>query len=200
MPATLPSTDDLIATVHHYYPAGTSPEAGNPAYFSSPEWLRFCDLWERVMRIEALPRWDEFRAALKKALPDCSFWDTTVPRSQACRRLRVYLCPPEAPPGQPEYTVVVGLVSILAPVYSLYESHYVRKSDGNYTEPRIRWLFSDQTAPYARVLAEHIEEYFGCCPLPPEVGRIRVPDVKSLGNVEFGQQTLFELLLTEDLQ
>jgi hypothetical protein len=39
-----------------------------------------------------------------------------------------------------------------------------------------------------------------CCPLPPEIGRIRGPDVKSLGNMEFGQQTLFELLLTEDLQ
>jgi hypothetical protein len=200
MPATLPSTDELVAIVHRYYPTGLDPDQQHETYLASPEWQRYCDLWERVMRLEALPRWDEFRAALKKALPDCSFWDTTVPRTDGCRRLRVYLCPPEAPLGQPEYTVVVGLVSVLAPVYSLYESHYVRKSDGNYTRPRIRWLFSDQTVPYARVLADHVEEYFDCCPLPPEVGRIKVPDVKSLGNVEFGQQTLFELLFTEDLQ
>lgn len=200
MPAPLPSTDELMATVHRYYPAGLDPDQQHETYLASPEWHRFCDLWERVMRLEVLPRWDEFRTALKEALPDCKFWDTTVPYYHGCRRIRIILVPPGTPPGQPEYTEVVGLVSILAPVYSLYEAYSRRKSDGNYTEPRIRWLFSDQTAPYARVLAEHIEEYFGCCPLPPEVGRIRVPDVKSLGNVEFGQQTLFELLLTEDLQ
>lgn len=186
--------------MHRYYPAGVDPEKSREAYLASPEWQRFCEKWERVMRLEVLPRWDEFHAVLKEALPGCTFWDTTHPRKDGCRRLRIYPQLHGTLPDPPEDIAIVALVSFLAPVYSLYEAYFHRRAEGTYVLAEIRHQSSDRTAPYARVLTEHIEQYFDCCLMPPEVGHIRVPDVCALGNVPLGQQTLFELLLTEDIQ
>ena len=198
MLSTLPAIEELIAIAHRYYPP-IDPQQDQEAYFASPEWQRYCDLWERVMRLEEMPRWGEFCDALEKVLPDCKLWDTSVPRRDGCRSLRVIIVPPDTPPGQPEYIEVVAQVSFLAPVYFLYEAYSRRKTDGKYTPSEIRYQFSERTAPHARVLAEHIERYFGCRPLPDEIGRTPVPDIRALGNVPLGQQTLFELLLTEDI-
>jgi hypothetical protein len=60
----------------------------------------------------------------------------------------------------------------------------------------IRFDFSDDEARYAEWLTRDIESTFGCERLPPEVGRIIVPDVAT-NDRPIGEATLYDCLFSD---
>ncbi len=112
--------------------------------------------------------------------------------------MRVILSPLDAPKDTLA-TTVVGLISLLAPVYLIYQSEDQRTPAGEYMEPLIRYELLPENVPYGQILSEHIETYLGHARVPLEITRLPVHELTPRGNTPFGQATLMELLFTEHI-
>jgi hypothetical protein len=119
-----------------------------------------------------MEQWRAFLDALDKDLPDFIIGNATAP-GDGSFRCAVYFPEGRTPPGIQR--VVVGCVSVLAPVYALYgvESEYrgeKRIRDTVIYEP----LPSDMAA-VADVVSRRIRETFDVHALPREVADTRIP-------------------------
>ncbi|HEX8822942.1 MAG TPA: hypothetical protein VF794_23645 [Archangium sp.] len=191
MPPEL-TADALVQLVHRFYPSGTRNDV--PRYKESEEGQR---LTEVVLANEKPTQaWKDFIQRLRGEFPDCSPWDTTIPRHDPCYGVRV--SQPGFVTGDPRCEEVVCLLSQIAPVYALYVSLTVNKGPGL---PREGWLrfppFPPEFQERETRLASLIESTFGFTRLSNEVLFTPVPDlVPRTAHYGPGEAQLIDLLFT----
>ncbi|WP_224240601.1 hypothetical protein [Hyalangium gracile] len=187
-----PSAHALGQLLHQFYPSGLWPD--DPAYDASEE-------AQRLARLKASARrdtqaWDAFVQHVREAFPGCRFWDTTLLVHDPCYRLRVSLPKPEREEDRRD--AVVCLLSLLAPTYVIYASHFL--DDGRVTESWTRYPpLPPEFQPQEAGLASLIESTFHFARLPEEVLFTPVPDLTTPGgNLALGKARLIDLLFTPD--
>jgi hypothetical protein len=159
--------EKLLAIARNYWPADMETYLGPD---KSPAFTRLHALWER--ELEKMEQWHAFLGALDRDLPDFMIGNATAP-GDGSFRCAVYFRDGRTPPGIQR--VVVGCVSVLAPVYAVYgvESEYQGKKrirDTVLYEP----LPSDMAA-VADVVSRRIRATFDVHALPHEVADTRIP-------------------------
>jgi len=161
------TVEHLLSIARRYWPSDKEkylhPE-------SSPEVARFYALWEE--ELQKMERWGSFVRALNRNLPGFTLGNVTAP-VDACFRCAAY---PEKDFERPGFRwVVVGCLSILAPVYTLYGVQYTysdTKRIGHkvFFEP----LPAEMQAP-ADIISRGLESTFGVSRLPRELAETPVP-------------------------
>lgn len=136
----------------------------------SPEDYKREARWEEVL--QKVDRWHAFLTGLKQALPDFTIGDGTA-TPDACFRCVAY--PVKGRPLPPFDWVVVGCISILAPIYMVYGIEFERAG-----KVRLGSKVSFEPLPPpmrhpAEIFARKIEEAFGVSALPREVAELPVP-------------------------
>lgn len=161
------SIEQLLAIVRNYWP---SEDLDVYCGFKrTPEVERFDELWKR--ELEKLDRWRAFLASFRAELPEFILSDITAP-VDASFRCGAYA---KADPQQPHREwIVVGCLSILAPVYTVYGVQYT--DDG---KKRSHELFFEPLPPEMRapadLIARRIEARFEASALPRELAETPIP-------------------------
>ena len=162
-----PTREELIEIAKRYW--SSEPDVYEREEYS-PESLRLYELWEQ--ELAKIGQWWAFLKELRSELPGYIIGDGTA-TPDACFRCVAYL--PQQPASPARDWVVVGCVSILAPVYTVYAVQFeygettrvCRVVDFDARRPEIR-------AP-AEVIARRIEATFGVSALPREIAETPVP-------------------------
>lgn len=158
----------LIAVASQYW---FSDRKWNFADELSPETTRLHQRWREALEKDRA-RWDVFLRDLKDALPGF----TTGSYMAACDGSWRCLVYDDAGLPKPRFRyVLVGSMSILAPVYVVYAVEYgfdgEERGEGRlYFEP-----FGPSMAEPARVIGEKLENHFGVEKLPQSVWETPVP-------------------------
>lgn len=180
------SAEQLLSIARNYW---RSDRYHHLTQEMSPEAHRLEARWEQELR--KLDQWHAFLDELEQALPGFTIGDGTA-TPDACFRCVAY--PVTGRPLPPFDWVVVGCVSILAPIYMVYGVEYER--DGR-TRRGSRISF-EPLPPRMRlaadVLARKIEATFGVSALPRELAETPVPLVVEWK--EPPETTLFHALFT----
>ncbi len=179
------SAEALLALVHKYYRADRDfdirPE-------NSPEEKRL--LTVRKQEFGKMDQWDAFVDELRAALPDLVVGNITSTCNPSFR-CAVYPRVPKAP-AELSLWVVVGCISILAPVYTVYGLHLgYRGRQRTSARVFLHSLPPEMQAP-AELIARKLEATFGLPALPRELAETPVPLI-----VEFKEPphtTLFDAL------
>jgi hypothetical protein len=161
------SAEDLLSVVRRYWRPDKDfdyrPE-------NSPESERFQGLWEQELK--KMDQWRVFLRELGVSLPDFNIGNATS-TCDACFRCSVY--PKSENEPQPRRWVVVGCVSILAPVYAIYGVQYNHGDKERSAERVVFDSFPPEMQTPAEVIARRIEATFGVEPLPREIAETRIP-------------------------
>jgi hypothetical protein len=161
------------------------------AYDGSPEHGRLVALWDQELK--KLDRWWALLDELKKELPGFVIGNATA-TPDACFRCAVYSLMGER--SDSRRFVVVGCVSILAPIYTVYGVEYER---GNSRRRGSRVFFEPLPAEMrhpADVVSRKIEAAFRVSALPRDIAEVRVP--LYVEPVEPPKTTLFHALFTSE--
>ncbi len=158
----------------------------------SPEDRRRDARWaEELKRID---RWHAFLREVRQALPSFTIGDGTA-TPDVCFRCVVY--PFRGRPPPPYSWIVVGCVSILAPLYIVYSVRYGHVGNRTRLNPRVDFEpFPPEMEPVADVIARKIEETFGVSKLPRDIAETPVPLFVKW--VEPPETTLFHALFTNE--
>jgi hypothetical protein len=182
------SSEDLIAIVRNYY------ESSNRFLFTtdvSPESKHRHALWAKW--IGNMDPWKVFRARLRNELPSYNTGETYSTHDGGPRCM-VY--PPGGSRTPGSNWIVVGCVSILAPVYFVYgvecdfSDGRLRNHKASFEQPPPSMAFP------AQVVARTIEATFGFSAVPREIAETPVP--LFAGSREPPETTLFHALFTND--
>ncbi|HEX5752462.1 MAG TPA: hypothetical protein VFZ09_40025 [Archangium sp.] len=187
------SAESLLSVVRNYW---RSDHEFDGRLERSPETERFQDLWEE--RLERMGEWHMLLDELQAALPRFLIGNATA-TCDACFRCSVYMErePLHSNQGNEQLTrrqVVVGCVSILAPVYTVYGAQYdyrgkERIADRAFFEP-----LPPEMRALAEIVARKIEARFGVEAVPREIAETRIPLI--VGPREPPETTLFHALFT----
>jgi hypothetical protein len=173
----------------HYWPATKDLEDQEPG----PEARRLGELWNR--ELARIDRWWGLLDELRKEFPQLTVGDATA-TPDACFRCAVY-APVEGDPSG-THRLVVGCVSILAPVYTVYGMEYERIQEGR-RNPRVSFEpLPEPMRSLAKVISSKLEATFGVSALPREVAQMPVPLVVQWK--EPPEATLFHALFTSEPQ
>jgi hypothetical protein len=156
---------------------------------TSPETQRLQRLWEQELKQAG--RWEALLDRLETSLPDFTLGDATA-TCDAAFRCAVY--PPRGEPLPRFRWVVVGCVSILAPVYSVYGVRYEYVGAKRLGEQVYLSSLPPEMKSPADLVGRNIEEVFGYSALPPELAEMPVP--LFVEPREPPQTTLFHALFT----
>jgi hypothetical protein len=183
-----PSTAQLIAIARDYWRPDKEYRLRQE---KSPEDKRLEARW--TQELEKLDRWHAFLRELRQELPGFTIGDGTA-TPDACFRCVAY--PVQGRPLPPYRWVVVGCVSILAPIYIVYAVEYDRIG-GERHNPRFSLEpFPPELQLPADVIARKIEGAFGFSKLPREIAETPVPLFVQW--VEPPETTLFHALFTNE--
>lgn len=187
------SAEHLLSIARNYW---RSDHAFDGRLERSPELERLQDLWEQ--KLEKIDEWWVLHDKLRAALPHLKIGDATA-TVDACFRCLVYgeqALVSENPEDEPWWRrwAVVGCVSILAPVYTVYGAQY----DHRGSERIASRVFFEPLPPEmrvpAQVVASKLEELFGVEALPREIAETRIPLI--VDPREPPETTLFHALFT----
>lgn len=186
------SAEQLLAIARNYFRSDKEYE-NKPV--SSPEHIRLCALWDQ--QLKKLDQWWAFLDELEKELPDFTIGDGTATANTSFR-CSAYLPGNRKTPPPPHQQVVVGCVSILAPVYILYGVQYQYSG-----KKRIGYkVFLDSLPPEMRhpaeIIARKLEATFEVRALPHEIAQTRIPLIVDWK--EPPDTTLFHALFTSEPQ
>ncbi|HYO73054.1 MAG TPA: hypothetical protein VEU33_44030 [Archangium sp.] len=193
-----PKAAELIRIARRFYPTGFpswEDDLDEPvlAYQRTPEHQRWEAAWEEALR---WTHWASLMNDLRAAFPDSKMGSLTPAYHAACRFCCLYL-EQSLPDGSQRVTRVAGAVSILAPLYLVYTTTQLLRSDETSTRPQLsfdvepnRW-----TRPYEEKMAHHIERVFGYQPFPLAMADVPLPDLR-VSDVH-GQPTLLSALLAD---
>jgi hypothetical protein len=192
------SPSDWFDLIYKFYPRGLW--ADDPGYRETEEHLRLAEARRRAGAANG--PWNALRDRLAERFPECGMLNRSVhlPTGSfdACYSGRLTL--PLLEESQGEHAIGF-LVSFLAPVYVVYSSLVFHSKDASgesrWTLPQIRFDFSADERPYAEVIAREIEATYGCERMPPEIGKVIVPDVAA-GLRAPGEATIYDCLLSDD--
>jgi hypothetical protein len=186
------SAPSLVQLLRQYYPAGLWCD--DPAYKASAEAQR---LTRRLDDAQKNTRaWESCVQRIRAEFPGCTLWDATLLWIDPCYRLRVSL--PNTTGSGDQRDAIICLVSLLAPAYVIYASHFL--DTGPATESWTRYPpLPPEFQPYDAKLAPIIESAFGASRLPNDVLFTPIPDLAPrTGNVALGKARLIDLLFTPD--
>lgn len=186
------TASELMAIAHRFYPVNL--EGNDPRHADSEEFQRLVAAREHALG--NTQTWDLFFQRLREATPGCHIENWSTLRYDACWRCRVYL--PGTQPTSIDVKSVVGLVSILAPVFAIYSSHqtYVgqRVASTQIDFPPLSTEFqSQETALEALIRAS-----FGFERLPNDLLFTPVKDIQA-GNKASDKVQLIDCLFTDDI-
>ncbi|HLL04207.1 MAG TPA: hypothetical protein VK539_26715 [Myxococcaceae bacterium] len=188
---TPPFTQEALhQLLRRYYPENLLVD--EPGYKESEQARR---LTQRLNEAEQdMSAWKTFVQRVREELPGCGFWDATLMFMEPCYRLRVQL--PETVHHEGHSDAVVCLLSVLAPVYVVYASHYVEAGEDSETWVRFPPL-PPAFQPYEAKLARLIEAAFSATRLPEEVFSFPIPELDPrTGNTLPGTARIIDLLFT----
>ena len=183
-----PSKGELLAIVQNYYDSSNrflyTPE-------TSQETKRLQALW--TQRLENLGPWNAFLDELESELPNLIVGDT-LSTSDGGPRCLVY--PPKESRSPTTNWVVVGCVSLLAPVYIVYGVECAYATDGLRNEKASFEKPPPSMALPTQIVARKIETTFGFSAISREIAGTPVP--LFVGGREPSDATLFHALFTSD--
>jgi len=193
-----PRAAELIRLARRFYPTGFpswEEDHDEPvlAYQRTPEHQRWEAAWENALRWK---QWAPLMDALRAAFPDSKMGSLTPAYHTACRFCCLYL-EQSLPDGSQLVTRVAGAISVLAPLYLVYTTTQLLRSDATSTQPQLSFGVepSRGTRPYEDKMAHHIEQVFGYQPFPLDMAGVPLPDLR-VGEVH-GQPTLLSALLAD---
>jgi hypothetical protein len=186
------SIEEILSVIYQYYPRGLAAEG---PYFTSEEDRRLVEARKRAGGNRS--RWLAMLARLSDRFPDCTVHDGSVhlPLGEMDAAHCGELFLPTA--RKNEHHHVGFMVSFLLPVYVIYDRKWAtgeayEGSLDRWTETRL-----GVSNAYARGAAEEIaSEYPGYEPMPPDVGRLIVPDVETPQR-SFGKVTILDCLCSD---
>jgi hypothetical protein len=199
--------DELLAVAYRHYPKAVWPIRSN--HGTSPERQRLVAARIAAGTGEGYARWLAMLDRVGAELPDCAVenWAFHLPAGgfDASYHAKIRLPTIARPVGLHELGVHV---SFLVPHYVMYsyraffnEKGPDDKLDPNGVrvvgEPVFSFRLSSIEQPRAQVIAEEIEATFCAELMPPEVGKIVVPDV-ALDTKEPGRATLYDCIFSEN--
>jgi hypothetical protein len=161
------SPEHLLDIARNYWPSDKSYYLRQER---SPEMVRLQELW--AQELKKIDRWWDFLNELERVLPDFVIGDATAAgnTSFGCTAY-----PPDYRQMQPLRWVVVGCISILAPVYTIYGV----QSEYNGTKQTGEKILLEPLPPEmqlpAGIIARKIEEAFGVSALPRAIAETPVP-------------------------
>ncbi|WP_143177612.1 hypothetical protein [Cystobacter ferrugineus] len=182
------SRDDLLAIIRNYYDSSSEFLYTSE---TSPATKRLHALWTQWL--ENMGPWNAFLNELESELPTFVVGDT-LSSSDGGPRCLVY--PPKESRVPGANWVVVGCISLLAPVYMVYgvECDYadggLRNEKASFAQPP-----SNMALP-AQIVARKIETTFGFSAVSCELAETPVP--LFVGGREPSEVTLFHALFTSD--
>jgi hypothetical protein len=162
-----PSLEQLLDIARNYWPS-------DKGYYlrqeRSPEMKRLQEL--REQELKKLDRWWAFLAELERALPGFDIGDATgaLDTSFGCTAY-----PSNSRQMQPVRWAVVGCVSILAPVYTIYGLQYEYSGTKRIGEKVFFEPLSPEMHHPSSVIARKIEETFGVSVIPHSMAETPVP-------------------------
>ncbi|WP_239470419.1 hypothetical protein [Archangium violaceum] len=186
-----PSKEELLAIARQYWRPDKDYELRQER---SPEHDRLEARWEEAL--EEHHRWHALLDDLEQELPGFTLGDGTA-TPDACFRCVAYPVTHEkGQPLPPYHWIVVGCLSILAPIYIVYGVEYGRVGRRR-LNPRVSLepLLPERQA-VADVLSRKIEERFGASKLPRDIAETPVPLYAQW--VEPPETTLFHVLFTNE--
>jgi hypothetical protein len=179
-----PTPEQLLAIARNYW-------RDDKAYDGSLEHERLVALWERELK--KLDRWWAFLDELKKELPGFTIGNATA-TPDACFRCAAYA--PVENLANTRRFVVVGCVSILAPVYMVYGVEYQRINNKRHGPRAFFEPLPAELRHPADVISRRIEATFGVSALPREIAEAPIP--LYIEPVEPPNTTLFHGLFTSE--
>ncbi|HSP79229.1 MAG TPA: hypothetical protein VLQ93_11910 [Myxococcaceae bacterium] len=159
-----PSPAQLLSAARKYWPALKAPQLEQE---STPEFERLQALWEK--ELEQVDRWWTFLDEIEKKLPGFTIGDATATPDASFRCIAY---PGERPPRR---FAVVGCISIIAPVFTVYglEFEYV---EGRRSVSKVCFepLPTRMRIP-ADIIAREIEATFESSAPPREIAELPIP-------------------------
>jgi hypothetical protein len=187
------SSEHLLSVVRNYW---RSDHEFDDKLENSPETKRLQRVWEQELK--KMEQWRVLLRDLGAALPHFNIGNATATCDASFRcsvypnRESVYTNQENEP--QSRRWAVVGCVSILAPVYTVYGVQYDYKGKERIAER----VFFDPLPPEmqapAEIVARKIEAMFGVEALPREIAETRIPLI--VEPQEPPATTLFHALFT----
>ncbi len=160
------STEQLLDIARQYWPSDLETYL-RPG--SIPEWERLQARWKQ--EFANMGRWREFLDALEKELPGFTLGNATCP-FDACFRCSAYW---DVDPSPQLDWAVIGCVSILAPVYTVYGVRYELKGKQRLRSTVFLDSLPEEMRAPSEVIARKIEETFGASAFPREWNQHPVP-------------------------
>lgn len=189
------SAEELLSVARKYW---RSDHAFDGRLERSPETERFHAAWEQEFK--KLDQWRVLMRELRAELPQFGIGHATA-TSTACFRCTVHAerelldANPEDGPRTLRWGVV-GCLSILAPVYTVYGLHHEYKGKKFIAGKAFFDPLPPEMQPLADVVARKIEAMFGAEALPREIAETRIPLIVDL--LEPPETTLFHALFATD--
>lgn len=184
----IPSKEELLAIARKYWRPDKDYELRQER---SPEHERLELRWEEALK--DLDRWRALLREVRQEFPDYTIGDGTA-TPDACFRGVVY--PVKGRPFPPYHWMVVGCLSILAPIYIVYAVEYGRVETKR-LNPRLRFEpFPPERQAVADVFSRKIEARFGASKLPRDIAETPVPLYAQW--VEPPETMLFHVLFTNE--
>jgi hypothetical protein len=189
------SAEELLAVVRNYW---RSDHEFDGKLEDSPETERFHAVWEQEFK--KLDQWRVLMRELGAEFPGFNVGHATA-TSTSCFRCTIYTDrqPLDASPeegGRERRWGVVGCLSILAPVYTVYGVQHEYKGK----EFIAAKVFFEPLPPEMQALAEvvgrKLEAMFGAQALPREIAETRIPLI--VDRLEPPATTLFHALFATD--
>ncbi|OJT21858.1 hypothetical protein BO221_24125 [Archangium sp. Cb G35] len=191
------SAEELLSVARKYW---RSDHEFDDKPENSPETELFHDAWEQALK--KLDEWRALMGELRVELPHLNIGHATA-TCDPCFKCMVYTNqepvssdPQEDEPRSRLWTVV-GCLSVLAPVYTVYGVQYDYK--GREVRGAARVFFEPlpaQMQALAQVVARKIEARYGAEALPRKIAETRVPLI--VHRKEPPETTLFHALFTPE--
>jgi hypothetical protein len=158
------SSEHLLSIARNYWPSSNEHYLRGEA---SPEIERLQKLWQQELK--KLDRWWALLDDLERELPEFDIGDATATIDASFR------CIAYSGKTAPHRFAVVGCLSILAPVFTVYGLEF-EETEETRTVRRICFepLPAEMQNP-ANVIAKKIETKFGASTLPREIAETPVP-------------------------
>lgn len=184
----MPSRDELLAIARQYF---RPDKEYNVRLDNSPEAERFHAIWRQAM--QRMDDWWALVGDLKKDLPDFTLGNITA-TSDSCFRCGAYA--PRVHPQEPSHWVVVGCMSVMAPLYTVFGVRFEISGRERIAQEAVFAPLPPEMRPAAEAMARRIEGRFGASPLPLDVAMTPIPLI--VEPQEPPDTTLFHALFTAE--
>lgn len=162
-----PSKDELLALAQQYW---RPDKEYNFRLENSPETERFHATWRQAM--QRMDEWWDMVEELRQDLPDFTLGNITA-TSDSCFRCGAYA--PRLHPQEPSPWVVVGCMSILAPIYTVFGVRFENSGRKRIREEAVFDPLPPEMRSPAEAIARRIETRFGVSALPLNIAATPIP-------------------------